>query len=150
MQRITNCILIDGNKVLVLQKPSKGWWVAPGGKMEEGETVKEASVREYKEETGLSVCDPEIAGIFTIVIKDKDIIIDEWMMFTFKSSRYEGIMLEESPEGVLAWKDISEIKNLPMAEGDKYIFNHVLSGSSYPLYGTFEYSKDWKLLAHRF
>lgn len=149
MQRITNCILIDGNKALVLQKPSKGWWVAPGGKMELGETVKESSIREYKEETGLSVCDPEIAGIFTIVIKDDETIVDEWMMFTFRATKYEGVLFDESPEGELAWKDVQDIKGLPMAEGDKYIFDHVIKGEDTVLYGTFEYTKDWKLIGYR-
>ena len=38
MQRVTNCVLIRDNEVLLLQKPRRNWWVAPGGKMERGET----------------------------------------------------------------------------------------------------------------
>ncbi|MCY8461779.1 NUDIX hydrolase, partial [Bacillus spizizenii] len=33
MQRVTNCVLQTDDKVLLLQKPRRGWWVAPGGKM---------------------------------------------------------------------------------------------------------------------
>ncbi|PAK45827.1 NUDIX hydrolase, partial [Bacillus licheniformis] len=55
MQRVTNCVLTSGDKVLLLQKPRRGWWVAPGGKMESGETVRDAVIREYREETGLYV-----------------------------------------------------------------------------------------------
>ena len=45
------CISKD-NKVLLLKKPRRNWWVAPGGKMEPGESVKESCIREFREETG--------------------------------------------------------------------------------------------------
>lgn len=53
LQRVTNCVLVKDGKVLLLQKPKRGWWVAPGGKMEQGESVREACIREYREETGI-------------------------------------------------------------------------------------------------
>ena len=34
-------------------KTSPELWVAPGGKMERGETVRDSVVREYREETGI-------------------------------------------------------------------------------------------------
>lgn len=53
MQRVTNCVLLKDNKVLLLQKPKRGWWVAPGGKMEPGESVRDSCIREFREETGI-------------------------------------------------------------------------------------------------
>lgn len=147
MQRITNCIVKQNNQVLVLQKPSRGWWVAPGGKMESGESIKVAVTREYREETGLRIINPEVRGIFTIVMKDGEKTIDEWMMFTFLATKFEGEMLAESPEGELAWKNISEVKALPMAPGDVYIFDHLLSSNEI-IYGTFHYTKDFQLLSY--
>jgi len=40
------------NGQLLLVKNRKRGWEAPGGKIEEGETPKEAALREFKEETG--------------------------------------------------------------------------------------------------
>ena len=54
MQRIANLIAIKDDRVLLLQKPRRGWYVAPGGKMESGESIYEAAVREFKEETNVT------------------------------------------------------------------------------------------------
>ncbi len=62
MQRVTNCVLIRDNEVLLLQKPRRNWWVAPGGKMERGETVRDSVVREYREETGIYLKNPALKG----------------------------------------------------------------------------------------
>lgn len=53
VQRVTNCVLIKDNQILLLKKPRRGWWVAPGGKMEPGESIRDACIREFREETGV-------------------------------------------------------------------------------------------------
>ncbi|GAF65622.1 putative phosphohydrolase [Bacillus sp. TS-2] len=148
MQRVTNCILVNNEEVLLLQKPSRGWWVAPGGKMEPGETIKESAVREFREETGLHLQDAELKAVCSMVIIEGNTIISEWMMFTFAADSFTGYQLENSPEGKLGWKEKSIIKDLPMAEGDLYIMNHILHGEGV-LYATFHYTPDFKLLSYR-
>ena len=47
-----------GNKTLLVKRgkePGKGLWAIPGGRVELGETLKEAAEREVKEETGVTV-----------------------------------------------------------------------------------------------
>lgn len=149
MQRIANCILTTEDQCLMLQKPSRGWWVAPGGKMEQTETIKEAAIREFREETGLQIEAAVLRAVTTIVIvDDKQQIMDEWMMFTFSSSNYSGTMLKESPEGKLVWQDLEAHSNLPMAPGDHFVFDHVLTNEGI-LYGTFYYTEDYKLVKYR-
>ncbi len=148
MQRITNCILTNHDEALLLQKPSRGWWVAPGGKMEAGETIKESVVREFREETGLSVKNAELKAVSSMVIVENEQMVSEWMMFTFRASDCTGKQLTASPEGVLEWKNNGEILALPMAQGDKHILSHVLNGEGL-LYCTFHYTPDFKLLSYR-
>ena len=148
MQRIVNCILSEEDKVLVLQKPSHGWFVAPGGKMESGESIKETVVREFYEETGLKVNEPQLRGVFTIVIEEEGKVVDEWMMFTFAAADYEGELLKESPEGILSWQEREKVLELPMAAGDYYIFQKIL-GTDEVVVATFTYSQDNQLLAYK-
>ena len=148
LQRVTNCIVKKNEQVLLLQKPSRGWWVAPGGKMESGESIKEAVTREFREETGLNIQNPEIKGVFTIVIKKDNRVIDEWMMFTFLATEVTGEMLTVSPEGKLQWQQLNDVQNLPMAPGDVFIFNHILH-SSETIYGTFYYTEEFELLSYQ-
>jgi 8-oxo-dGTP diphosphatase len=148
LQRVTNCILTKNDQVLMLKKPSRGWWVAPGGKMELRESIVESVTREFKEETGISINHPQLRGIFTIVIEDQGKVINEWMMFTFQATNGSGTMLPQSPEGELAWKPVEEISQLPMAVGDYQIFEHVLHKNGL-IYGTFTYNGNLDLLSYR-
>ncbi|WP_456273358.1 NUDIX hydrolase [Bacillus sp. AK031] len=148
MQRVTNCLYMKEDKVLLLQKPRRGWWVAPGGKMEQGESIRDSVIREYREETGIYLRNPDVKGIFTFIIKDGDKIISEWMMFTFFATEADGVNLSECEEGTLEWHPFDEIKNLPMAEGDRHILEYMVHGKG-TIFGTFTYTPDFKLLAYK-
>ena len=148
MQRVTNCVLRKGDQVLLLQKPRRGWWVPPGGKMEFGESIKDACIREFREETGIHIKNPKIKGIFTFIMIDNASVQSEWMMFTFVADEWEGRIVDECEEGILEWKDISELHTLPMAEGDHHIIDYMLHGNGL-IYGTFTYTPDFELLSYR-
>ncbi|MFF2446887.1 8-oxo-dGTP diphosphatase [Neobacillus sp. NPDC058068] len=148
MQRVTNCVLIRNNQILLLQKPRRGWWVAPGGKMEPGESVRDSCIREYREETGIYLKNPQLKGIFTMIMKESDELLSEWMMFTFMAADSDGIDLVESEEGKLAWHPIDQVKALPMAAGDYHIIDYMIHGKGI-IYGTFTYTKDFQLISYR-
>lgn len=148
MQRVTNCVLIRDDKVLLLQKPRRDWWVAPGGKMEPGESVRDSCIREYREETGIYLKNPQLKGIFTMIMKEGEQLLSEWMMFTFLAADSDGTSFQESEEGKLEWHQTDQINSLPMAEGDHHIIDYMIHGKGI-IYGTFTYTKDFDLISYR-
>ncbi|MEE4210512.1 MAG: NUDIX domain-containing protein [Parvularcula sp.] len=59
-------VVLKGEEILLVQRgraPLKGHWSIPGGKVEHGEPLKTALLREITEETGLSV---EILGLIGV------------------------------------------------------------------------------------
>lgn len=148
MQRVANCVLQANDRLLLLQKPRRGWWVAPGGKMEPGETVKESVIREFREETGVHLLDPELKAVSTVMMKDEDAIVSEWMMFTFYANQYEGKPMEQSREGRLVWQPKGALSQLAMAEGDYSLLDFCLHGSGI-MFAAFTYTLDFQLLASR-
>ncbi|MBQ0140891.1 MAG: 8-oxo-dGTP diphosphatase [Kurthia sp.] len=145
MQRIANLIVRRGDEVLLLKKPRRGWYVAPGGKIESGESIFEAASREYFEETGTNAVNPHLKGIYTMVIKKEQDIVDEWMLFTFVAKDLKGTPFTETREGILEWHHIDELEHLPMAEGDRtnLLFAVHEKGMQY---GTFTYTEEFQLL----
>lgn len=147
MQRIANLLVLKDNKVLLLKKPRRGWYVAPGGKVDPGESIYEAAVREFKEETGAMPISPHLKGTYTMVIKDevKQKVKDEWMLFTFIAYDLEGTPFETTIEGELEWHPVESLKTLPMAEGDRTNLLFAVSNKGMQ-YGTFTYTEEFQLL----
>lgn len=56
-------VLNDKNEVLLIKGPRRGWEM-PGGQVEEGESLKDAAIRETKEESGIDVEIVKFCGVF--------------------------------------------------------------------------------------
>lgn len=56
-------VLNDEGEILLIKGPHRGWEM-PGGQVEEGESIKEAAIRETKEESGIDVEIVKFCGIF--------------------------------------------------------------------------------------
>lgn len=56
-------VLNEHEEVLLIKGPRRGWEM-PGGQVEEGESIKEAAIRETKEETGIDIEITRFCGIF--------------------------------------------------------------------------------------
>lgn len=60
-------VIIKDDSVLLIRRgrpPNQGHWSIPGGRQEWGETVREAGMREVREETGLDVELVDLIGVF--------------------------------------------------------------------------------------
>ena len=146
MQRIANLLAVQNDQVLLLQKPRRGWYVAPGGKMESGESIYEAAIREFQEETNVTPQNVHLKGVYTMIIKNGEQVVDEWMLYTFLAKGVEGTPFEETREGKLGWHPVEHLHTLPMAQGDRtnLLFAANQKGVQY---GTFEYTEDFELIS---
>lgn len=71
-------VVRDGHLLMVQRdtEPGRGLWSVPGGRLETGEYLNDAVVREVQEETGLSVQVGELLGILEVVGDPHYVILD--------------------------------------------------------------------------
>ena len=68
-------VIVRENRVLLIrrgQAPLLGEWSLPGGVLECGETLREAAIREAREETGLVVDVGEMLGVYERIVRSDD------------------------------------------------------------------------------
>ena len=52
---LAGCVIVQDNKILLLNRKKKDWYELPGGKIEEAETAEETAKRELNEELSCEV-----------------------------------------------------------------------------------------------
>jgi 8-oxo-dGTP diphosphatase len=120
-------IIYCGNQILCVQRPkNKLHYISekfefPGGKMEEGETQKEALHRELSEELNIST---EIKSLFLTVIHQYPNFELTMHSFVCEMDSKELILREHIDK---KWLTIKELKNLDWAAADIPIVDKLVS-----------------------
>lgn len=123
VRKAVRTFLIQNNKVLAIQykrKIDKDYYDIPGGKIEENETSEQASIREFKEETGMQITKQKKIG--NVIVEYPHRIFD---FDIYIATEYTGIPLEFQ-ENTSMWIEIEtllkEEKVFPSIE----ILKHIL------------------------
>jgi|SRR3989344_1427377 len=129
MINATICFLRDGDLTLLLDRiPGKGdlhhgFYVPPGGKTKEGERGIDCILREFEEETGLTLIEPRLRAIVTFYNKDRVLgdkkDPEDWLVEVYEAKEYTGELKGESPKARPMWINESDFKDKEMHEGDR-------------------------------
>ncbi len=125
MQRTENieltvlCLIQDGTKILLQNRVKKDWqgYTLPGGHVETGESFVDAVIREIKEETGLNIINPKLAGV-------KQFPIDggRYLVLLFKATEFSGEVIS-SDEGKMEWIEYSQLSEVAAVDDLEDLLN---------------------------
>jgi len=131
MKQITTLAIIEnGDKALLAIKKrgfGEGWWNGYGGKVQDGESVNEAMVRELREESGLNAKAFKKRAVLDFVFKGTD---KEVEMHVFEVTDYDGDLVE-TEEMKPKWFLKSEIPYDDMWPADKEWFPLFFKGENF-------------------
>jgi 8-oxo-dGTP diphosphatase len=98
MKKASCILLIDEENKLFLSvslKTDKTDFNLPGGKVEKGETFKQAAIREMKEETGLDILELDL-------IKFQKDFVDGYQVITYLTTKYTNKIYTKE-KGIVKW-----------------------------------------------
>lgn len=110
---LTNICMIydDQGNVLVQEKTGSkaNGLIFPGGHVEAKEAILDSTIREIKEETGLTISQLQFCGIKDWIEADGS----RYMVFLYKTKVYSG-EVKSSEEGKVYWMPLEELKKKEM------------------------------------
>lgn len=113
-------IIIKDERVVLVKRarpPIAGQWSIPGGALEIGELVREAAVREAREETGLMVEPGELLGVFDRVLRDPDQRVQyHYVLIDFLCKPVGGELGAASDAAEVGWFTREELPALNLAD----------------------------------
>lgn len=122
VRKAVRTFLINNNNVIIIKyknNKNKDYYDIPGGKIEENENSIDASIREFKEETGIEIVSQQYKG--NVIIEYPNMIFD---FDIYLVNDYNGNP-QDFEENYSMWINIedllSENKKFPSVEIIKYL-----------------------------
>jgi 8-oxo-dGTP diphosphatase len=113
-------IIIEDSRVLLVKRahpPLQAEWSIPGGVLEVGELVREAAIREAREETGLTVETHELLGVYDRVLRNLEQRVQyHYVLIDFLCRRVAGKIAAASDATEVRWFRWDDLPALNLAE----------------------------------
>lgn len=117
-------LLVQDNKVLLVQETPELWWAFPGGGVDHGETIESSLVRELEEELGVPA--KQVSSDFRIVYYSIGNVVNgiPRMNLFFKASVPEGLLKKTAH--VIQWKWFTKAELLKLDMHPSYSKNELM------------------------
>ncbi len=113
--------MLDKGALLLIKRdrePAKGKWSLPGGRVEAGESLREALVREVREETGIDVDVDGLIGVAERIVRDDGGAIEYHYVILDYVCNARSTELKAGDDAADArWVPVGELPDLPLTAG---------------------------------
>ena len=114
-------VVFNEKKQIVLIKrgnePSKGLWAIPGGNVELGEQVRQAAVREVKEECDINIELQDLLGVVDLILKDKKGNVQyHYILIDYLAKYTGGSLTAQSDVSEAEWYYQNQLEKLNIPE----------------------------------
>ena len=111
---------VEASRVLLVKRahpPLQAQWSIPGGVLELGELVREAAIREAREETGLIVEPEALLGVYDRILRNAEQRVQyHYVLIDFLCRRVGGELKAASDAAEVRWFTREELPPLNLAE----------------------------------
>ncbi|SMB96007.1 ADP-ribose pyrophosphatase YjhB, NUDIX family [Deinococcus hopiensis KR-140] len=104
----------DGRVLLVRTTKWRGLWGVPGGKVDWGETLEQAAVREFREETGLRLRDVRYAQTQEAVLSEEFHKPAHMLLVDFFARTDDTAITPNGEIETWAWSSLEETEAYPL------------------------------------
>ena len=114
-------LVLDEGRVLLVQRakpPQVGRWTVPGGKVELGETLEQAALRELREETGMTATlGPVVEILDRVMLDESGQIAFHYVILDFLGTEPRGVLRASSDALDARFVAIEDLARYELTDG---------------------------------
>jgi 8-oxo-dGTP diphosphatase len=127
---VSVCVVRDGRALLAQRsrQPLRGLWSLPGGRIEWGETLHEAALRELAEETAVEADICMLLDSVDVIQRDQtDAVQYHYVLTTFGAVWRAGEARAGSDAAAVCWAASDDLDGLPMTPGTDQLIRRAIT-----------------------